>query len=105
MDQHTDHPSIRSERVALDGGHADVDVPGEHVELTVTIGGRASTGLALSPLEARRIGAALTAAAHRAHVAQAAQLHLEGVETVTDLFRHAQASGIPAGALLEGMDR
>ena len=96
---------ITSERVALDGGHADIDVPGEHVELTVTIGARASIGLALSPLEARRIGEALTVAAHRAHVAQAAQIDLEGVETVTDLFRRSEATGIPASALFEGMDR
>lgn len=94
-----------SERVALDGGHADIDVPGEHVELTITIGARSSIGLALSPLEARRIGEALTTAAHRAEVTQAAQLHLEGVETVTDLFLRSQETGIPAGALLEGMDR
>lgn len=94
-----------SERVALDGGHADIDVPGEHVELTITIGARSSIGLALSPLEARRIGEALTTAAHRAEVTQAAQIDLEGVETVSDLFLRSQETGIPAGALLEGMGR
>lgn len=98
---HSIHSLHDSTRVALDGGHADIDVPGEHVEVTVTLGGRASIGLALSADEAAQIGAALTAAAHRAHVAQAAQIDLEGVETVTDLWRRAAETGVPASALIE----
>lgn len=90
-----------SERIALDGGHADLEVIDQHVEVTVTLGGRATIGLALSPAEAARIGSALTAAAHRAHVAQAAQIDLEGVETVTDLWRRAAETGVPASALIE----
>lgn len=90
-----------SERIALDGGHADLEVIDQHVEVTVTLGGRATIGLALSPAEADRIGQALRDAAHRAHVAQAAQIDLEGVQTVTDLFRRSQESGIPASALVE----
>lgn len=54
-----------SQRIALDDGHADVDTPGEHVELTVTLGNRACLGIALSPREAQEVGQALTAAAHR----------------------------------------
>lgn len=54
-----------SQRIALDDGHADVDTPGEHVELTVTLGDRACLGIALSPREAQQVGQALTAAAHR----------------------------------------
>lgn len=94
-----------SERIALDGGHADIEVPGEHVELTVTLGGRATIGLALSPAEADQIGQALRDAAHRAHVEQAAQIDLEGVETVTDLWRRAAETGVPASALIEQATR
>lgn len=90
-----------SERIAMDGGHADVESVETAVELTVTLAERAVLGIALSPTEARRIGEALVSAAHRAHVAQAAQMDLEGVETVTDLFRRSQESGIPASALVE----
>lgn len=63
MRHHTD-PTY-SERIALDDGHADVDTPGEHVELTVTLGNRACLGIALSPREAQQVGQALTTAAHR----------------------------------------
>jgi adenosine/AMP kinase len=92
-----------SERVALDGGHVDVDVIDQHVETTVTINGRITLGIALTPAEATRLGEALTGAARAAHVVQAAQIDLEGVDTVTDLFLRSQETGIPAGALLEGM--
>lgn len=94
-----------SERVSLDGGHADLEVIEQHVEVTVTLDERATIGLALSPVEARRIGDALTTAAHRAYVQQAAQIDLESVETVTDLFLRSQETGLPMAALLEGMDR
>lgn len=90
-----------SERIPLDGGHADLEVIDQHVEVTVTLGGRATVGLALSPVEADRIGTALRDAAHRAHTVQAAQVDLEGVETITDLWHRAQETGIPASALIE----
>ena len=96
--------SHRSERVALDDGHADVDVIDKHVEVTVTIGGRVTVGLALSPDEATRIGKALTTAAHRANVIAAADLDLGDVETVTDLFRRSQHTGVPTAALIEHVD-
>lgn len=99
------HTAVGSERVALDGGHADVEAVETAVELTMVLGARTALGMALSPVEARRIGEALTAAAHRAHVAQAAQLDLEGVDTVTDLFRASQETGVPASALIEQVTR
>ncbi|MGP5640780.1 hypothetical protein ACTXPS_15210 [Brachybacterium tyrofermentans] len=92
---------LNSERVALDGGHADVETVETAVELTMVLGARTALGIALSPTEARRIGEALVSAAHRAHVAQAAHVDLEGVDTVTDLFRRSQEIGIPASALVE----
>lgn len=107
VNEHTDSrvpnaaPGIDSERIALDGGHADVDVTDHAVEVTVTIGNRAGIGLALSPAEAARISEALRVAAHRAHIAQAAQIDLAGVETVTDLFHRSQETGVPASALIE----
>lgn len=94
-----------SERVALDGGHADLEVIDQHVEVTVTIDGKVTIGLALSPAEASRIGEALRTAAHRAHVVQAAQIDLEGVRTVTDLLRRSRDTGVPVSALVEGIDR
>ncbi|MGP5641031.1 hypothetical protein ACTXPS_16515 [Brachybacterium tyrofermentans] len=90
-----------SDRIAMDGGHADVETVETAVELTVTLAERAVLGIALSPAEARRIGEALVSAAHRAHVAQAAHVDLEGVDAVTDLFRRSQEIGIPASALVE----
>lgn len=94
-----------SERVALDGGHADVEAVETAVELTMVLGARTALGMALSPAEARRIGGALVFAAHRAEVAQAAQLDLEGIDTVTDLFRASQKTGVPASALIEQVTR
>lgn len=61
-----DEHAEASERIPLNGGRAYVEVPGDHVELTVTLGERVAVGLALSTTEAARIGAALTAAAARA---------------------------------------
>ncbi|PZP17079.1 MAG: hypothetical protein DI611_03950 [Brachybacterium faecium] len=55
-----------SQRVALDGGHADVDLIDQHIEVTITLGDRATIGLALSTGEARKIAHALMGAAHRA---------------------------------------
>lgn len=94
-----------SERVALDGGHVDVDVIDQHVETTVTIKGRITLGIALTATEAARLGEALTGAARAAYTVQAAQIDLESVETVTDLFLRSQETGLPMAALLEGMDR
>lgn len=91
----------QGERIAMDGGHANVESVESSVELTITLCGRAALGIALSPTEARRIGEALVSAAHRAHVAQAAHVDLEGVDTVTDLFRRSQESGVPMSALVE----
>lgn len=91
------------QRVDLDDGHADIDTPGEHVELTVTLAGRITTGIALTAAEAAQIGEALTAAARRAHTAQA-RVDLAGVDTVTDLFR-AQETGVPASAPIEQVTR
>ncbi|OFT58157.1 hypothetical protein HMPREF3159_07995 [Brachybacterium sp. HMSC06H03] len=90
-----------AQRVALDGGHVDVDVIDQHVETTVTINGRITLGIALTAAEAARLGEALTSAARAAYAVQAAQIDLEGVETVTDLYRTAQATGLPAAVLLE----
>lgn len=61
--------------------------------------------LALSPVEARKIGDALVTAAHSAHVVQAAQIDLDGVETVTDLWHRSQETGVPASALIEQVGR
>lgn len=85
----------------MDGGHADVEAVESSVELTITLCGRAVLGIALSPTEARRIGGALVSAAHRAHVAQAAQMDLEGIDTVTDLFHRSRETGVPMSALVE----
>ncbi|MFQ6483787.1 hypothetical protein [Brachybacterium epidermidis] len=94
-----------SQRVALDGGHADVDVIDQHVEVTITLGERATIGLALTTGEARKIAHALMGAAHRAEVSRAMQLNLSGVETVTNLFDTAQDTGVPASALVEVIGR
>lgn len=93
------------ERVALDGGHVDVDVIDQHVETTVTIKGRITLGIALTATEAARLGEALTGAARAAYTVQAAQIDLESVETVTDLWHRSRETGVPMAALLEGMGR
>lgn len=94
-----------SQRVALDGGHADVDVIDQHVEVTITLGERATIGIALTTEEAQKIADALMGAAHRAEVSRAMQLNLSGLETVTDLFDTAQGTGVPASALVEVIGR
>lgn len=101
------HPTLEAAqtRVALDGGHVDVDVIDQHVETTLTLNGRISLGIALTAAEAARLGEALTGAVRAAYAVQATQVDLEGVETVTDLLHRSQATGIPMTALLEGMDR
>lgn len=59
-------------RVALDGCHVDLDVIAQHVETTMTVGGRITLGIALTAAEAARLGEALTGAARAAYPVQAA---------------------------------
>lgn len=87
-------------RIPLDHGHADVDVTGPAVELTVKIGDRIGFGLALSPTEAQALADALTGASRAAWAVRAAEVDLSSVRTVSDLWRAAEASGIPASALV-----
>lgn len=82
-----------------------MDVIDQHVEVTITLGERATIGLALTTGEARKIAHALMGAVHRAEVSRAMQLNLSGVETVTDLFNAAQHTGVPASALVEVIGR
>lgn len=95
----------RSQRIALDGGHVDLDGEGEHVELTVRLGGRIALGVALSADEAARVADALATAARRAQAAQVAASDLADVRTVGDLFERAQAVGVPASVLVEAAQR
>ncbi|GEM_PF-6433992 len=88
------------ERIALDGGLADVDAEGQHVELTIRLGDRAALGLILSPAEADRIADALQGAARAAWTVQAADVSLEDVNTVTQLWHRANEAGVPASALV-----
>ena len=89
-----------STRIPLDHGHADVDVTGPAVELTVNLGGRAALGLALSPAEAQTLADALSGASRAAWAVRATEVDLSNVRTVTDLWRAAEDSGIPASALI-----
>ena len=52
-----------STRVALDGGHADVDVFSDRVEVTIRLGGRSVLGIALSHMEAANLGRAIASPA------------------------------------------
>ncbi len=88
------------DRIALDGGHADVESEGSHVEVTVRLSERAVLGLALSPAEADRIADALHTAARAAYAVEAADVDIEGVDTVLDLWHRAQESSVPASALV-----
>ena len=54
-----DAPQESSTRVALDGGHADVDVFTDRIEVTIRLGGRSVLGIALSHMEAANLGRAL----------------------------------------------
>lgn len=103
MSTYVNRPPIEasaSHRVALDGGHIDLDTAEGHVELTAAIGGRVGFGMVLSADEAARLAEALSQAP-RALAVQAADVDLTGVNTVLDLFDRAEESGIPASALLE----
>lgn len=93
------------ERIPLDGGHADVDAEGKHVELTIRLGDRAALGLILSAAEADRVADALRNASQAAWRVKAADVDLEGVDTVLDLWRRAQESGVPASALVSRVQR
>lgn len=95
----------QSTRIPLEGGHADVDVTGPAVELTVKIGDRIGFGLALSPAEAQALADALTGASRAAWAVRAAEVDLSSVRTVLDLWRAAEDSGIPASALIGQVQR
>lgn len=89
-----------SQRIALDGGHADVDLAGENVEVTARIGERGVIGLALTASEAQALGEALLAVSRTAWEVQATEVDLSGVHTVCDLMRRADSAGVPAAALM-----
>lgn len=77
---HEDHS-----RVALDGGHADVDVFSDRIEVTVRLGDRTVLGLALSHMEAANLGRAIASP--------------DGA-TTGDLWHLADALGVDAGDIL-----
>ena len=74
-----------STRVALDGGHADVDVFSDRVEVTIRLGGRSVLGIALSHMEAANLGRAIASP--------------DGA-TTGDLFHLADTLDIDAGDIL-----
>lgn len=72
-------------RVALDGGHADVDVFSDRIEVTVRLGDRTVLGLALSHMEAANLGRAIASP--------------DGA-TTGDLWHLADTLGVDAGDIL-----
>lgn len=74
-----------SDRIALDGGHADVDVFSDRVEVTIRLGDRSVLGIALSHMEAANLGRAI-ASPHGA--------------TTGDLFHVADELGVDASTIL-----
>ena len=74
-----------STRVALDGGHADVDVFSDRVEVTIRLGGRSVLGIALSHMEAANLGRAIASPAGA---------------TTGDLFHVADTLGVNAGDIM-----
>lgn len=80
-----DAPQESSARVALDGGHADVDVFTDRIEVTIRLGGRSVLGIALSHMEAANLGRALTS---------------PNGATTGDLFHLADTLDIDAGDIL-----
>lgn len=74
-----------STRVALDGGHADVDVFEDRVEVTIRLGGRSVLGIALSHMEAANLGRAIASP--------------DGA-TTGDPFHVADTLGVNAGDVL-----
>ena len=79
-----------STRVALDGGHADVDVFSDRVEVTIRLGGRSVLGIALSHMEAANLGRAISSPAGA---------------TTGDLFHVADTLGVNAGDIMRLRDR
>lgn len=72
-------------RVALDGGHADVDVFSDRIEVTIRLGGRSVYGIALSHVEAANLGRAIASP--------------DGA-TTGDLFHLADTLGVDAGDIM-----
>ena len=79
-----------STRVALDGGHADVDVFEDRVEVTIRLGGRSVLGIALSHMEAANLGRAIASP--------------DGA-TTGDLFNLADELGVNAAEIMRLRDR
>lgn len=89
-DSPEDVTSENHSRIALDGGHADVDTFVDHVELTIRLGDRIVFGFQLSHREAEKIGMALefarthdervTALARAGHVEASSRLAVDGHE-------------------------
>ena len=85
-----DAPHESSTRVALDGGHADVDVFTDRIEVTIRLGGRSVLGIALSHMEATNLGRAIASPAGA---------------TTGDLFHVADTLGVNAGDIMRLRDR
>ena len=85
-----DAPQESSTRVALDGGHADVDVFADRVEVTIRLGGRSVLGIALSHMEAANLGRAIATP--------------DGA-TTGDLFHLADELGVNAADIMRLRDR
>ena len=85
-----DAPQESSTRVALDGGHADVDVFEDRVEVTIRLGGRSVLGIALSHMEAANLGRAIASPAGA---------------TTGDLFNLADTLGVNASDIMRLRDR
>ena len=85
-----DAPQESSTRVALDGGHADVDVLSDRVEVTIRLGGRSVLGIALSHMEAANLGRAIASP--------------DGA-TTGDLFHVADTLGVNAGDIMRLQNR
>ena len=79
-----------SNRIALDGGHADVDVFTDRIEVTIRLGGRSVLGIALSHMEAANLGRAIASP--------------DGA-TTGDLFHLADTLGVNAGEIMRLRDR
>lgn len=77
-------------RIALDGGHADVDVFEDRIEVTVRLGDRTVLGLALSHMEAANLGRAIASP--------------DGA-TTGDLFHLADTLGVDASDIMRLRDR
>lgn len=86
VDEH--HES--SSRVPLDGGHADVDVFTDRVEVTIRLGDRTVLGIALSHMEAANLGRAIASP--------------DGA-TTGDLFNLADELGVDAADIMRLRDR